>query len=271
MNIIINKLKNIFNYMFFFIKVIKNKKKMYDIIKNIDYDLNKNKSKNRNNICILLSAGTSTRFENTIPKQLFIYENKPLIEYSINLLLSQSSYISHIIIISNSKCINEIENIIKNIIKNNIKNNTNTKIEIIINDINCRLESIDCGLNFIQNNIKQNIENIIIHDVARPFVSQDYIKNILLNTKYYSQYCLKLTNGLMYYDYTTLDRDKYIELCTPICMNYKIFEFIFINFISKKNRYVYEFIDILKIYNINIDLFYGKYKFLRKITFSDDL
>ncbi len=116
-----------------------------------------------------------------------------------------------------------------------------------------------------------NNTNILIHDSARPYIPSDYFNNMILTTHFYSQYCLKLTNGLMDLKYNTLDRDAYIELCSPLCINLKLSEIIYFNFMKKSNRYAHEFIDIIKIYNIPIELFYGKHKYLRKITYQDDL
>ncbi len=229
------------------------------------------------NIGILLAGGTSSRFYHNISKQLYKYNGKPLFLYSLD---SMINYLSDIIVVTNSKCYNEINELLHDY-KTQIQKNKNSKnsnkininFVIVINDINCRLESIDCGLKYIKNNIdeKTKIKNIIIHDSARPFVNQEYINEIIDKTKYYSQYCLKLTNGLMDEKYTTLDREKYVELCSPLCINYELGLFIFENFISKKNRNVHEFIDILKIYKIPIQLIYGKYRNLRKITYIDDL
>jgi 2-C-methyl-D-erythritol 4-phosphate cytidylyltransferase len=259
---------------------IKNDVKINKFMNNI-YNINNINTisnKHNNNICILLSAGISSRFNASYNinssikyKQLHIIDNKPIILYSIEHIIDN---VDNLIIITNSKCYNDINNII-NI---NYNNEKICKIIILINDINCRLESINTGLNYINNKYNNNdINNIIIHDVARPFIKQEYIQTLLNNDNndnLYSQYYLRLTNGLMYLDSNIneiVDRDKYIELCTPLCINYKLFNFIFTNYIQKENMITYEFIPILKILNIQCNFIEGHYKYLRKITTFEDI
>ena len=46
---------------------------------------------------------------------------------------------------------------------------------------------------------------------------------------------------------------------------------IFFTFISNKNRFTYEFIPILNYYKIPINICYGAHKYLKKITYKDDI
>jgi 2-C-methyl-D-erythritol 4-phosphate cytidylyltransferase len=222
-------------------------------------------------ISILLAAGTSSRFGKHQFKQLFTYKNKELIVYSIESMLEQ---LNTIIIVTNSNCLKQITEIIKS---NKLLQIKQDQIHITTNDINCRLESIGRGIQYIKENrdilkIKDfNGINLLIHDSARPYIPYDYYNNMIINTKFYSQYCLKLTNGLMDLKYNTLVRDEYIELCSPICINFKLSEILYFNFMKKSNRQAHEFIDIIKMYNLPIQIYYGKYKYLRKITYQDDL
>jgi len=185
------------------------------------------------NIGILLAAGTSSRFDNDKLKQLYILNEIPIVEYSIKVMLNT---LEKIIIITNTKCYEEIKNI-----SNKYKN-----ISIIINDINCRLESLEKGLEYLNQNYNynyyyNNIKNVIIHDAARPYITDIYIKDLLkaCEKKIYAQYYLKLVNGLAKknnLNYEIKDRDEYIEICNPICIDYIFFDIIFKNYLSKKNR-----------------------------------
>ena len=248
-------------------------------------------------ICILLSAGLSSRFQDTTIhnttlqyqyKQIHLIENKPVILYSIEKILDN---VDKLIIITNTQCYDIIQNIIY---EKYSKDNKYSKIIILKNDINCRIESINTGLHYINkyysknnNNLNNidNIDNIIIHDVARPYITQDYIQKLISsengngngndnnNTIHlYSHYYLKLTNGLMNLDNNTVvDRNKYIELCTPLCINYNLFNFIFTNYIQKDKSITCEFIPILQLLNIKLNLIEGHYKVLRKITTFEDI
>ena len=254
LHLILKKIVHSFQKICFYWKILKY---CHSLNRLLVIDNNNNK-----NVGLLLAGGYSSRFNSSVPKQLYAFNEKLLIEYSIELLVK---HLDTIIIVTNSKCYLQITNLL-------VRKNYTNKIFVIQNDINCRLESIECGLNYINNNIPNiHFKNIIIHDSARPFIPDDYIINLLSNTKYYSQYCLKLTNGLIDDRLNTLDRDKYLELCSPICMNYNLCSYIFFRFITKKHRNVHEFIDILSIYRVTIDLLYGEYKYLKKITYLDDL
>ena len=83
---------------------------------------------------------------------------------------------------------------------------------------------------------------------------------------------MNLYNGLAVKNnkkYISVNRDFYIELCTPICCNYYLFKFVFLSYIITK--YYYEFIDILNKLNINYMMLNGTYKYLKKITVIDDV
>jgi len=263
-------LSNIFSKFCLYVKILFFYPDIYKIIQQ------KTDNRNNNNIIIgiLLAAGTSTRFGTLQPKQLFTYKNKELIVYSIESMLEQ---LNKIIIVTNSNCLKQITEIVEKIKFNKLVQIKQVQIYITTNDINCRLESIGTGIQYIKDNTDIlkitdfNRIKLLIHDSARPYIPYDYYNNMILNTKFYSQYCLKLTNGLMDLKYNTLDRDAYIELCSPICINFVLSDIIYFNFIKESNRYANEFIDIIKIYNIPIQLFYGNHKYLRKITYQDDL
>ena len=217
---------------------------------------------------VILAAGTSSRFNSNIPKQLYIINNKCVLQYSID---SMCDFVDEIIIVINK----------------NIKFNCTTKkckITFIENDINKRIESLNKAIFYIKN--LNNIKNIIIHDGARPFVSKQYFENLIFNNEKnnmkYSQYALKLTNGLYKIKQNStkigksrslaarwrraaprprcrpVNRDEYIELCTPICISYDLLK------IQKTE-------EILDSINISPNFLYGNYKQLKKITTIDDL
>ena len=253
-------LKSLFVYyknkILLLIKFLWNAASVINIIKNIN---NKTTAKlTTNDVALILAGGQSTRFNTDVMKQLYLHNNKHLISYSI---LALDGLVKHIIIVTNSECELEIQQIVETM-------KLDTNIHIVVNNVNCRLKSIECGLEYTKDKL-HNIKNILLHDSARPFVSRRYMKDILNNTKYYSQYCLKLTNGLMNVDFNVLDRDKYVEMCTPICMNFNLCYFIFMEFI--KSKYSYEFVNILRLYNIPMNIMYGHFKYLRKVTYIEDL
>ncbi len=229
------------------------------------------------NIGIILAAGLSTRFNSKTSKQLYKIHNKHIIQYSIDAFLLKN--ITKIIIVINTKCYYKIYKII-------IKYYQKQNISIIINDYNCRLESMQKALNYINNkyNDTKSIKNIIIHDSARPFITKTHIKHLIntqiINKMLYTQYYIKLTNGLARFTQTQelefVDRDKYIEMCTPLCIDYQLFNKI-LNDTEYKDqngkRLFQEFIPVMNILNLQskYHLLEGHYYFLRKITTTNDL
>lgn len=241
---------------------IKLKFDMNNIIGNIDINniMNINLNNSGINVGILLAAGTSSRFNHELPKQLYIINDRAVIAYSIDALIS---FVDKLIIITNTNCFNEIKKMI----------NGMDKIIILKNDYDCRLKSIELSLSFINDNFN-NINKLIVHDSARPFIKSKHIEQLMniSNNYHYCQYYMKLFNGL-YSNETNemVDRDKYIEICTPIVSDFKLFYSIFNNYIIDKNRITYEHISILDIMKINYKLVEGNYSYLRKITVIDDI
>ena len=203
-------------------------------------------------IGIILASGESTRFKSKIPKQLYKLNNRYLIEYSIKAM----KLLSKIIIITNKKCYHKMLKL-----KYKYK-----KLEIICNDTKNRNETILKSVEYIK---KYNPKIIIIHDSARPYIKMRHIYNLLnFSKKYkYVQYCMKLTNGLgkiINKKVIPCNRDEYIELCSPICINYK--------YISKTyDVNTIELFEKMDEDNVKYKLLYGSYKYLRKITYINDV
>lgn len=216
------------------------------------------------NIGILLTGGSGNRFSPTVLKQMYVYNSLPLFMHSLQILVN---VLDIVIIVVNSICYKDVLSIV----------GENSKVYITINDYGDRLESIEHGLCFIQNNITTFISNLIIHDSARPFIKEEHINTLLskMNSNvYYSQYYFKLTNGLLKFNngkYEEVNRDDFIEICTPICVNYKLYEFLFFNYIKKERRIFWEIIPLLDIFKIKYELVEGQYKYIRKITKITDL
>lgn len=197
------------------------------------------------NIGIILAAGKSTRFGQDKP--FFKIKGKTLLERSFEAM----SGLDELIVVTNSACCDKFE----------------TKHTVVVNDIDCRLESIRTALCHIQ-----TADNVIIHDVARPFITKQHIDVMLHEAKTYPcvQYCLKIVNGLIKKTdagYFQADRDQYIELCTPQLVNYQLCDMLFKNHI---NQMTYEVIPTLKWFQKDFKLLEGEWADLRKITTPSD-
>ena len=118
------------------------------------------------NIAIILAAGSGRRFGSSTPKQFMKIKNKRIIDYTIE-AFERSEDIDKIIIVVSKEWVNEIS-----------KENSNYKI---ISGGKSRRESSYKGLMECPSNTKK----VLIHDGARPFVSQEIIKSCLDTLNHY--------------------------------------------------------------------------------------
>ena len=200
------------------------------------------------NIGVILAAGKSTRFDSEIPKQLYPINGKPIIQNSIDLL---SKYLDKVIVVTNSECSDKITG------------------NVIINDVDSRLESIKVALNSIE-----ACDNILIHDAARPYVTDEMILDLLESNieNIHSQFYLPLINGLAKltpFGYEIPNREDFIELCSPQITNFDMFKQIFRNYIEKGDEC--EILPIVSRFKMKYNLIQGHYKYLRKITAIEDI
>jgi 2-C-methyl-D-erythritol 4-phosphate cytidylyltransferase len=229
-----------------------NKIEGYDIYKIMDLQ-----KKNNKTIGILLCAGKGQRFGSY--KQLYEKNSVPLFKYSLDKMISCCE---KVYIVVNSEIITKLNDILKDY----------SNIEICINDKENRQDSLLKALEEIKNN-EIDVDNLIIHDSCRPWVPIKYFNNINDSKKLYSQYCVEIVNGLIRNDnyfFEEVDRNDYLELCTPICSNYKLFSTIFERYIIKY-KFSCEMIPILNLLNIPYDIHYGNPDLLKKITYTHDL
>jgi len=221
--------------------------------------------KEKLNIGLLLSGGFGNRFSSNILKQMYIIDNLPIFAHSLKILLNT---LDSVVIVVNTICFNDIKKITESL--------DTVRIHIVINDVGDRLESIYTGICFIKNNLTAH--NIVIHDGARPFIKEEHILNLLskMDDKIlYAQYYFNLVNGLLKKNnegnYEEVDRSEFIEICTPICANFKLYEFLFSNYLKKENRICWELIPLLDTFKIKYELIEGDYKYMRKITTLKDV
>jgi 2-C-methyl-D-erythritol 4-phosphate cytidylyltransferase len=204
------------------------------------------------NIGIILAAGNSTRFNNEDPKQLYLLKNKPVINYSIDIL---NQCLDEVIIVTNTYCSDKI----------------NTKHTILVNDIDDRIESIKVALDFIGD---KKYSNILIQDAARPFITLDMVNELLESSKtnQHSQFYLELVNGLARKNelgWEVAPREDFIELCSPQITDFEIFKYIFTNYIEAKKDC--EILPVICELNHSYNLIKGSSKYLKKITNIDDI
>ena len=115
---------------------------------------------------IILAAGKSKRFENTIPKQYTKLGNKTILEHSLD-AFSDFQQIKKTILVYNKKHKKYLKKLnLKNVIK--------------ITGGDTRQQSTFKALSKIKN---MHCKKVLIHDSARPFPSKKLIKKIISNIK----------------------------------------------------------------------------------------
>ena len=115
------------------------------------------------NYAIILASGSGKRFNNDLPKQFANINNKTILEYSIE-AFENNELIDGIILVIHPQY-NDLTYKI-------IKNNGYKKVLKIIDGGEERKDSSYIGVN----SVDETEANVLIHDCARPFVSQDIIK-----------------------------------------------------------------------------------------------
>ncbi|MBR1821156.1 MAG: 2-C-methyl-D-erythritol 4-phosphate cytidylyltransferase [Clostridia bacterium] len=119
---------------------------------------------------IVLSGGTGTRFGSETPKQYLCVQGKPIIGYCLD-TFQHSELIQSIVIVANSRW--------HDFLKEYIEDNKLTKFVCFAEAGRSRQRSIVNGLNQVKNHGVSDDEKIIIHDAARPFVTEDLIASCI--------------------------------------------------------------------------------------------
>lgn len=125
------------------------------------FKMNKDK-----NIAIILASGKGSRYKNDIPKQFVKIAGKTVLEHTIE-IFENAEGIDEIFVVIIPEYRHFAEEIL---IKNNYK-----KVSKILNGGETRKESSCIGINAVE----ENEVNVIIHDCARPFLSQKIIKDCI--------------------------------------------------------------------------------------------
>lgn len=125
------------------------------------------------NVALIVAAGTGSRMGKDIPKQFLLVNNKPLVIYSVE-AFNQNALIDEIYIVTSENYMAEVKDWCLLYKLNKVIN--------IIKGGDSRQESVYLGLKGIK---AKDDDVILIHDGARPLVSQDIINNNIEASKKY--------------------------------------------------------------------------------------
>ena len=116
------------------------------------------------NYGIILASGTGNRYGSDIPKQFVKIAGKTILEHTIE-IFENSPFIDEIFVVITPEYRHVAENIL---LKNKYK-----KITHLLNGGKTRKDSSYIGINAVE----EEEANVLIHDCARPFLTQEIIAN----------------------------------------------------------------------------------------------
>ena len=214
---------------------------------------------NRKISAIILAAGTGTRFGSEINKVYEMLNNKPIIEYSVNAF-------------SEHQLIDEIFFVIKlgeeDLFERKL-GKYKDRVNVVIGG-NSRQESVKNALE------KTNSDIVIIHDGARPFITEKMITDCIHTMEEYpgctvgvkSKDTIKITNDSDIVTDTTIRKNTWI-IQTPQCFNEEILKKAHF----AELPYGVEMTDdcmLMEYFNHDVKLIEGSYNNI-KITLKEDL
>ena len=155
------------------------------------------------NSAIIVAAGIGTRFGGNIPKQFVKIDGKEILSFSVNTFKIHPQ-IDEVIIVCHNKWMDHVSTYYP---------------DCIIVEGGVRRQ--DSSLNGIKAVSSQSL-NVLIHDAARPFVSNEIITNCLAALKKAdgSAPVMDISNSLIQVEKertTHVDRSKIKEVQTPQC------------------------------------------------------
>ena len=125
-------------------------------------------NKPRKNVAIILAGGKGSRFCNTDLKQNYRINDRTLLQYCLHAFTINKNIDGIVVVASKETKIVSYE--------------FGSKILGIVESGKERYDSVRKGIDFISKNFT-DVKNVLIHDCARPLVSQDMIDTIVLGLK----------------------------------------------------------------------------------------
>ncbi len=169
------------------------------------------------NIAVIVAAGGGQRFGTKTPKQFFEILGKPVIVHTL-LRFESCPVIDEIVLVLPADELANFSDIAEKY--HNIR-----KLNKIIAGGKTRTKSVLNGLNSIE---QPNVEVVVVHDGARPFVSVDEITQVVTKAKETGAACLvadvtdtikEVANGKIM---NTIDRRRLKRALTPQAFRYEI-------------------------------------------------
>ncbi len=123
------------------------------------------------NVAVILAGGKGLRLGSKIPKQMLPLGNKPVISWSVD-TFHKINQVDSIIIVSEKSLLNEIKEL--------FPLSNYTKIRSFVEG---GKERSDSSWNAINSSVFKDDDIFLFHDAARPFISENIIKELIENVK----------------------------------------------------------------------------------------
>lgn len=167
------------------------------------------------NTAIILASGKGLRLGTDIPKQFCIIKGKPVLEYSIEAFENHKK-IDSIVVVGNPDFMDSIKKI----------SSKYKKVSFIVSGGETRQISSYKGVMSIKD---KGVDNVLIHDGARPFVNADIIDRCIDALKQYSAVntAVPCSDTIIQVDKNknikaVVDRNLYYRCQTPQCFRYSL-------------------------------------------------
>lgn len=118
-------------------------------------------------IGIILLAGSSTRYNSNKPKQFELVNGRPLFDFAISIFLANKN-ISKVVLVTRFDYVDYLKKFY----------NGKKKVFGVIEGGETRQQSVFNALSFLESKVKDS-EKILIHDAARPLVSDQMINDVI--------------------------------------------------------------------------------------------
>jgi len=128
----------------------------------------------KKNLALILAGGRGSRIRNELPKQFLLLKGKTILQYTIGAFENHPG-IDHIFLVTHGEFYEKTEQI--------VKRSGYGKVIKILEGGAQRQDSSRIGVTAAS---AQDYENVLIHDAARPFVSNKIISDILEKLDTYS-------------------------------------------------------------------------------------
>ena len=208
---------------------------------------------------IVLSAGSSTRFLSEEKKQFYSIKNRPVLFYSLN-AFEKSKLVDEVVLVTAKEDIEKVQSLVKEF--------KFKKVAKIVEGGSCRQESVKNGLDAIE----ENEGYVLIHDSARPIVTEEVISSLVNALKKYdgAAPAIKIIDTVIKVDNNELssyeDRDKLYRIQTPQAFRLDVIKEAHVKFVGQAFT---DDTQLVKLLEKKVGIVEG-HNYLTKITTLED-